>query len=222
MTPEVGPFDAAIAEVEARIKNLQITLESLKQLRASADGATAASVADSRQEVEVQHDSFFGMTIADAVRKYLNMVKHTKSTAEIAEVLEQGGLKHASKDFQTTLRSVLGPREEFLRVNGEWGLASWYPGLGRGRKPKTEKPVKRAKPQNTRRANAKKHTQAEPSPESAPISIPSSAGDRPQARVEEYLRSHHEATARDVATALNLRIQTVGLILGKLKAKTAA
>ena len=57
------------------------------------------------------------------------MVKATKATGDIASALELGGLKHSSKDFNTTVRSVLGGREDFLRVNGDWGLTEWYPGM---------------------------------------------------------------------------------------------
>jgi len=219
MTPETSPFDAAISELEARIQKLQGTLETLKLLRSGAEGTIpgSASMTPRPGDAEVQHDSFFGMTIADATRKYLNMAKHTKSTAEIAEALETGGLKHASKNFQTTLRATLGQKEEFLRVNGEWGLAEWYPGLGRGKKAKAEKPKKARKV----RANAKK-TASKAAKAAGPILAESGVQTGPQARVEEYLAAHPDATAREIADALGLRIQTVGLILGKLKGKAAA
>lgn len=35
-------------------------------------------------ETAVQHDTFFGMTIADAAKKYLNMMKATRSTSDEA------------------------------------------------------------------------------------------------------------------------------------------
>jgi hypothetical protein len=141
MSTEASPFDSAIAEVEARIEALHTTLETLRQLRAQAGAAIpqGASRATGGGESEVQHDSFFGMTIGDAAKKYLNFVKATRSTADIGGALERGGLKHASKDFNTTVRSVLGGREDFLRVNGDWGLTEWYPGQGRGKKAKPEK-----------------------------------------------------------------------------------
>src|ERR1039457_5510156 len=143
------PYDAAIADVENRIRSMQNALETLKQLRASTLGepSPAATNFSRSAESEVQHDSFFGMTIADAAKKYLSMMKATKSTADIALALEHGGLKHSSKDFNTTVRSVLGQRDDFLRVpNGDWGLVEWYPGQGRGRKAKPEKkPHRKAK-----------------------------------------------------------------------------
>lgn len=142
MTPEAStPYDAAIADVQARIQNLQTVLDGLLKLRSQITGAPMAASSPSRQssDAEVQHDTFFGMTIGDAAKKYLGMAKATKSTAEIAEALERGGLKHASKDFHTTVRSIIGPREDFVRVpNGDWGLTEWYPGMRKERKPKTK------------------------------------------------------------------------------------
>jgi|SRR5471030_57258 hypothetical protein len=142
-----SPYDAAIADVEARIRSMQMALETLKQLRASALGEPISPTTNvSRSgDSEVQHDSFFGMTIADAARKFLTMKKATNPTGDIASALEQGGLKHSSKDFNTTVRSVLGQqREIFLRVpNGDWGLVEWYPGQGRGKKSKPETKAKR-------------------------------------------------------------------------------
>ena len=165
MTPETkaSPYDAAIADIESRIRKMQITLETLNQLRAGE--GQAGSVASSfirPGETEVQHDSFFGMTIGEASKKYLTMAKATKTTADIAAALERGGLKHSSKDFQATVRSTLGQAEEFIRVpNGELGLADWYPGMGRGKKGnaekgKAEKPVKKAKRKSGRQAKSKK------------------------------------------------------------------
>lgn len=167
MTPETSssPFDAAIAELESRIRNMQITLETLKQLRTEGGGVSTgnafANVNLRPGESEVQHDTFFGMTIGDAAKKFLIMSKATKSTADIAAALEQGGLKHSSKDFPTTVRSVLRNREDFLRVpNGDWGLSEWYPGMGRGKKGTAEKPEKpaTAKSQSKPRASKKKAT----------------------------------------------------------------
>jgi biotin operon repressor len=153
------PYDAAIADVENRIRSMQNALETLKQLRASTLGepSPAATNFSRSAESEVQHDSFFGMTIADAAKKYLTMMKATKSNAEIAAALEHGGLKHSSKDFNTTVRSVLGQRDDFLRVpNGDWGLAEWYPGMGRGKK--GAKPEKKTKPKAKRRGKAQSPT----------------------------------------------------------------
>lgn len=156
-----GPYDTAIQDVERQIEDLQRTLETLFQLKARHDGTAGVPITAARTagNAEISHDTFFGMTIAEAAQKYLAMTKVTKSTADIAAALEQGGLKHSSKDFPANVRSIIGQRDEFVRVpNGDWGLGDWYPGLGRGKKPKPEKaPKAKAKaPKSKSGSNAAK------------------------------------------------------------------
>lgn len=223
-SPSPSPYDPAIESLENQIRHLQSLLESLKALRLGSDGSPLAfSPPGSREaESEVRHDTFFAMTIADAAKKYLSMMKATKSTAVIAEALERGGLKHSSKSFPTTLRSVLGPREEFTRVpNGDWGLSEWYPGQGRGKKAKPEKPKRKVARKKRTEAKSKATMDAALKPEIT-IEPEVSIKPGPQARVEAYLVTHHGATSREIADALGIRIQTVGLILAKLKTATAA
>ncbi len=141
MSQDPTPYDAAIVDLEGRIRYFETMLESMKQLRSQISGSPMAVPSTNGQSsgggTEIQHDSFFGMTIGDAANKYLKMAKATKPTGDIASALERGGLKHSSKDFNTTVRSVLGGREDFLRVNGDWGLTEWYPGMRiKDRKPK--------------------------------------------------------------------------------------
>src|SRR5665213_4513926 len=141
----LGPYDTAIQDVESQIADLQRTLETLLVLKERHEALTGQSSSPraSGNPESISHDTFFGMTISDAAQKYLSMTKATKSTADIAAALEHGGLKHSSKDFPANVRSIIGQRDEFVRVpNGDWGLADWYPGLGRGRKVKPEKPAK--------------------------------------------------------------------------------
>ena len=141
-SPKSTPFDSAVIEVQSKLEELKTTLSMLLRLQAEY-GGTPGAPPSRGTETAISHDTFFNMTIGEAAKKYLAMAKTTKSTAVIAEALEQGGLKHSSKDFPTTVRSILGPREEFTRVpNGDWGLTEWYPGMGRGKKPKPENPLK--------------------------------------------------------------------------------
>lgn len=224
MTPETNPspFDTAITELKNRIRAMQIALETLEQLRSSPEGSVTGGVSSSfsrSNDNEVRHDTFFEMTIADAARKYLTMMKATKSNADIAAALEQGGLKHSSKDFPTTVRSVLGQREDFIRVpKGDWGLAEWYPGIGRGRKAKADKP--HAKARRKKRKYQKRSSEAPPAPAQSAAAESDQGGT--QARVEQYITTHPAATSRQIADALSIRVQTVGLILAKIKHRNAS
>jgi len=146
MEQEISVYEAAIANLEAERDEINRLIDGLRRRSARADGVPFVPSTRTAEEAEIQHDSFFGMTVADAAKKYLSMKKASQSTADIAAALERGGLKHSSKDFATSLRTTLNPKEEFLRVpNGDWGLTEWYPGLGRGKKTKAklDKPAKR-------------------------------------------------------------------------------
>lgn len=219
MSANPSPYDAAIEQLEGQIRHLQSILDSLKVLRTAPDGSPLvfSSGASRDADVEIRHDTFFAMTIADAVRKYLGMVKVTKSTADIAAALERGGLKHSSKDFSTTVRSILGQqREVFTRVpNGDWGLNEWYPGQGRGKKVKGEKPRKKAPPKRSRAKKAESNV---------PIQTANTAsGDaalKPGVRVKAYMESHPGATPHQIADALGITFRVVKVILGK-KVKSA-
>lgn len=220
--PNATPYDAAIAEVQTKIEELKTTLATLLRLQAEHGSSPSGSVSLRGNETDISHDTFFNMTIADAAKKYLLIVKTSKPTAEIAAALERGGLKHSSKDFPTTVRSILGQREEFTRVpNGEWGLTEWYPGMRRGRKAKSEKP-KKGRKASTRRERAKVskvRSLASGSEPTAPRQAEEIPQRGPQARIEEYLAKNPDATSREVADKLGIRVQAVTLVMGKLKAK---
>ena len=85
---------------------------------------------------EIEPDSFFGMSILDAAKKFLAMKKKPQTTADVATALEQGGMTHSSGNWGNTVGSVLNRSDasggEIVKVKrGIWGLAAWYPGRKR-------------------------------------------------------------------------------------------
>ena len=139
MEQENSVFEPVIAKLLAERDEINALIDALQRRVSRADGVPFTPQARATDDTQIRHDSFFQMTIADAAKKYLVMVKTTKSTADIASALELGGLKHSSKDFPLTVRSILHQSGGFTRVpNGDWGLTEWYPGMGRGRKPKSD------------------------------------------------------------------------------------
>lgn len=92
---------------------------------------------------DIAPDAFFAMSIGDAIKKFLAMVKQKQPIPEIVRALELGGLQHTSKDFAATVRSALF-RElrkddpEIVKVGDDYGLTEWYPGY---RKKKNAKPL---------------------------------------------------------------------------------
>ena len=89
----------------------------------------------------IPDDAFFGLSIAEATKKYLSLVKKKQTIKEIAEALDRGGLPHTSSNFLNTVGTMLNRSavydSELVRVGrGAWGLASWYG----NRRPKPEPP----------------------------------------------------------------------------------
>jgi hypothetical protein len=143
MSEDTSHYDRVIADLEAKCEQLNGMIETLKQLRGMGTPAAlmtgTLSVPKPITEKDLGHDAFFQMTIPDAARKYLAIVKRTKPASEIIEALVRGGMKSAAKDFGNSVRSIISRDSSFIHVNGEWGLATWYPATRReGKKGKEQ------------------------------------------------------------------------------------
>ncbi len=118
-------LDAAIASMEAFVTGMP------------SNGSSAAVGTGRGDPQTIEGDTFFGLSIVDAAKKYLGMVKKPQSVRDIAQALEKGGLTHSSSDFTSTLSTVLSRRDknvgDIVKVKREWGLVEWYPGFRRGR-----------------------------------------------------------------------------------------
>jgi hypothetical protein len=123
-------YEAVIADLEGKIAALQATIDSLRSVQGISGQIASGTVVQQRakQVEEFGHDAFFGMTVADATRKYLSSIRKTASINTITSVLVAGGLKSASKNIPENIRTILSRHADFLRINGEFGLAEWYPG----------------------------------------------------------------------------------------------
>jgi hypothetical protein len=132
MSNEGGAVDwaAALAEVEAKIQKLQVMADGIREMM-TAGGASTPSGPSSGGPGGgggVRPDTFLKMSIPDATKKYLEMVKQKQSTAELLDVLEKGGLPRAKYN---TLYSILARRQklvgDIINMQGDWALQEWYP-----------------------------------------------------------------------------------------------
>ena len=83
---------------------------------------------DEPKQESLDSDSFLGLTIPDAAKKYLAMIKKKQTAAQISQALISGGVDST----KTTITSILA-REDgkmdstVVRVGrGEYGLTEWY------------------------------------------------------------------------------------------------
>jgi hypothetical protein len=132
VSPEINHIDAAIADLEGWIERIATAVETLKMFRSGGGALPSASSgvnARSAPGGEIQHDTFFQMSIPDAAEKYLTLAKKTRPTSDVAASLLKGGLKSSAKNFTSMVNTILTRESRFVRVNGEWGLDAWYPGM---------------------------------------------------------------------------------------------
>ncbi len=110
----------------------------------------------SRSSGTVRGDEFFGMSLPDAIRAYLAIVKKPQTPKQIETAILSGGLITTAKYFYANVFTALKrlrESEEVIQVPGSgYGLAEWYKGRtmtpeqGAAVKTKaTKRPKKKAK-----------------------------------------------------------------------------
>lgn len=218
------------AYVESRISAWQAVLASLKAALSldpggkTGEGIDLSSLAggagngDIGQPVDLPDGAFFGKSVPACVKLYLSAARRKKTTKEIATALREGGVESTGRNFEgivTTALIRLRVAGEVLKFKDGWGLSEWYPANMRtsslspsGKHSKGKKKGKKAKSKTpTGAASAQKEPQK--------VTEITKPNETPEPRIMAFLKQR-EASAREIAGALGLKIQTTHLVLGKL------
>jgi len=123
-------YEPVIAEMKAQIEECQRVIVTLEMMRSKGlnQAASVPTAKPAAQSATFSNDAFFGMTIAEGTKKFLSATKKTATAKTIADALVAGGFKTSAKNFVETVRSIVSRHQYFAFVNGEFGLAEWYPG----------------------------------------------------------------------------------------------
>lgn len=80
-----------------------------------------------KEEVPKSKDkAFFGMSMSEAIVKYLSAEKEIKRPSEIATALKNGGFLSNSPNLSTMVSTELNRMPEALKIGkGQWGLKEW-------------------------------------------------------------------------------------------------
>jgi len=132
MGAETVNWEAALADVDARIAKLEATREGILMILAQGGGSAntpgGGGGGSSLSQVSVEAGAFHGKSISEAAKTFLGMAKKKQSTQAIVEALEAGGLPRYK---YTTVYSVLRRREgkvgDIVNENGDWRLKEWAP-----------------------------------------------------------------------------------------------
>lgn len=135
-------YNAVLADLEKRKAQIESAIAAVKAILAaigggSLDGANGGVFSPEN----IPTGAFLRLSIADATKKYLDMVKTKQSVPQITQALERGGLPPAKTN---TVYAVLRRREndigDIFRLGDEWALTEWYPNNPNIRKRGSEKP----------------------------------------------------------------------------------
>lgn len=170
MVDHQNPYEAVLADLRAKKADLETAIATIERIMGlpSTSPANGASGATLQATGTVREGMFFGMSLTEAAKAYLQTVRRKQSAREIAEALEQGGFHHTSRDFPNTVRAILARNAanegEFVKLQTDWGLASWFPGrrVNKGKKDDGTQPV------STPEGEAEPELGLEPEPEIEP------------------------------------------------------
>jgi len=113
-------LDQLIAGIEAEISG-QTDTPLAVDMESTANGAPPA-------QVPIHPDTFFGLSIIEAARKFLKMARRAQHATAIAAALEQGGLKRPADNVLSGILVRAAKGREVVKVGkGMWGLSEWYP-----------------------------------------------------------------------------------------------
>ena len=132
-------YKAVLADLESKKAAIEASIAGIKMMLGQTQGhAAGTSSAHAHSDIRLASNTFSKMGASEAAERYLGIVNELKTTGEIVEALEAGGIVHASQDFKKTVNTILNTKardraSEITKVRDKWGLSSWGPGLKRAK-----------------------------------------------------------------------------------------
>lgn len=170
-----------LTETEREIADLQILAAKLRERlgRPPGEAPGLPSLANVSQPPgsmgvtgmgavgRIRPDEFFRMSMPEAIKKYLAIMKQPQGPKAIVDGLRAGGLltnaKHFYANVTTALKRLRIAEQVVLTPNG-WGLAEWYPSRPRGEESKKAR-GRRKRTKSTPRPAAKRLPSGSAKPE---------------------------------------------------------
>jgi hypothetical protein len=124
-------YATMLVRAKAQRANLDQLIAVLEKIvSGEGEGSTLLPLVPSSGELPP--GTFHNLNLAEASRKYLRIVgPPARSTDEIAQALEKGGIDKVSKDSLSVILLRAAKGRKVAKVGkGFWGLPEWYPKEG--------------------------------------------------------------------------------------------
>jgi hypothetical protein len=123
-------YEAVLADLEARRAQLDAAIAAIKAITGLGPVSSAGVTSTAQTgNTNIAHDTFFGLSIPEATKTLLGIMKRRLSTPDVIKYLTQGGMPEPA--YNTTY-AVLRRRQnqigDIININGEWSLKEWAPG----------------------------------------------------------------------------------------------
>jgi len=228
-------YPAMLEDMESKRDSLIASIANLRAflgLPAQGNGDNPRSPSTSGQSVSVASDlpkgALLNKSIPEAIKLYLKSVAAKRTTREITEALQTHGVESLSSNFSGivfTALTRLKQSQEVLQFEDGWGLAEFYPAhiraaLTDGPTNKTAKKKKAKGKSKSKNKTPKPAEQAEASNLDTTPKAAEGVKDGVEPRLERFVNElASPVTAAEIAKALNVKVQTAGLLLSKLTHK---
>lgn len=159
MSSENIDLGAVIALLESKRAALDSAINALRAvvatgaMGAAPEGATVdftMPFSASGSSGGIPDGAFHGKSLPEAIRLYLELMRKRQTAREIAEGLKKGGTETTSKYFLKMIYATLDRLKKsghIVKIEGSWGLPTWYPALMRaGVGENGQKPRRKGRP----------------------------------------------------------------------------
>lgn len=192
-------YQAVLADLKSRRARLDVLIGGIEAtIMGQGDGSFvtpdlefSTSSGVPLGPAEIHPDTFYGLSIIAAVKKYLKLARRAQHTKAIADALSQGGLKRPADNVLSGILIRAAKGREVTKVGkGTWGLSEWYPRPPKEvKEPMNGRRKRPGRPRKVRLSSAKRDEPKKKTEPQAEARIPGKTTGRPSDIALEVMRA---------------------------------
>lgn len=128
-------YETVLADLYAKRDEIESAINTILFLQGSGSSATPTNVSNggvrpTRAGGLIPSNAFFGMSLVDAAKKYIELSQAKRTLPQIVKGLEEGGMPpQKANTVYAALRRREGQVGDIMKVGEEWGLKDWFAGI---------------------------------------------------------------------------------------------